>query len=453
MAFRDPRLRAGQWLPTVPRVTRLVGLLLFLVFSEDSGAAYRTQLGAPLAWVYNALLDPTPIKLRPFDLIMLAILLVASLKKRRGAAYVAPMRNTLLLVLATTLVSFLYGLAHGGEFRFASWQTYLILSTVLLAFTVAAVFRTAEDFYGLAQWLVATALYRGAMCWVSYFSWGRHFVGASGAFLTTHDDTISWVVSILLLIVGAVEKRARFVTIRNLVLIFFFLGALQWNSRRLAWVSLAMGLVVLYALFPPGAAKRRINRVALFAAPVALLYVVVGWGRQNPIFLPLRSMSTVSTQEDGSTLARNAENLGLIATANTSSFALGTGWGRPYIALTLKYDISGFELWQYVPHNSILGLLAFTGALGFAGFWLAIPTAVFLNSRTARLSSDSKARNVGLVGAAQMIVCANQLYGDMGIFDLKPMYVIAVSYAVALRLPGISGAWGAPNTAPAEPRS
>src|SRR5258708_32723139 len=85
MAFRDPRLRAGRWLPTVPRVTRLVGLLLFLVFSEDSGAAYRTQLGAPLAWVYNALLDPTPIKLRPFDLIMLAILLVASLKKKRGA--------------------------------------------------------------------------------------------------------------------------------------------------------------------------------------------------------------------------------------------------------------------------------------------------------------------------------------------------------------------------------
>ena len=39
------------------------------------------------------------------------------------------------------------------------------------------------------------------------------------------------------------------------------------------------------------------------------------------------------------------------------------------------------ELWPYVPHNSILGLLAYTGILGFAGYWLAFPTAVFLNAR------------------------------------------------------------------------
>jgi hypothetical protein len=421
---------------------RFFGFLLFLVFVEELGAPYTTQLASPFVWVHYLLFEPSPIVLRPFDLILLVILAVGLSKHDRKHAFVAPMRNGLLLMFATTILWFLYGLARGGDFRYASWQTYLILSTVLLAFAVAVTFRTAREFQGLANWLIAAATYRAFMCWLSYFTWARNHIGESGMFLTSHDDTISWVVSILILIVNTFDRRSAKITIRNVAFMLFFLGAIQFNSRRLAWVSLAMGLVVMYVLIPRGAVKRKINRIALIVAPLVVVYVAVGWGSPNTIFLPLKSLSTVSTQEDASTLARNAENLGLIATANSVKFALGTGWGWPYIALTRKYDISGaFDLWQYIPHNSILGLLAFTGTLGFAGFWLALPTAVFLNARVALLSTDSKARSVAIIGAAQLVVCVNQLYGDMGVFFLKPMYTIAVAYAIALHLPRNGGDW------------
>jgi hypothetical protein len=426
-------------------VARFVGFLLFLVFADDWGSAYSSRLGQPLGWVHDILLVPTPISVRPLDLILLVVLGIAMSRNRRGTL-VAPMRNAALLVLAATLLCFVYGLFHGGDFRHASWQTYLIMSTILVAFTVAMTFRTTADFEALAKWMVIAALYHAFMCWLSYFTWAQKLVGESGAYMTTHDDTIPWVVAILILTVNALTRRSPAVTARNSVLIFFLLGAIQWNSRRLAWVSLVMGLIVLYSLFPPGVAKRRINRYGKFVMPIVLLYTVVGWGRESKIFLPLRALSSVSTREDASTLARNAENLGLIATANSGGL-FGTGWGNPYICLTMKYDISGFELWRYVPHNSILGLLAFTGIIGFAGFWLAIPTAVFLNARVARLVSDPRARSVALIGAAQMIVSINQLYGDMGIFFPKPMYVIAVSYAIAMRLPRIVGVWD-PAAAP-----
>ncbi len=421
---------------------------MFLVFAEDWGCAYASHLGTPLAWVHDLLIEPLPIKVRPFDLIILVILAAASSKRDGKGPHVPAMKNAMLLALGTTIFSFLYGVARGGDSRAASWQVYLILSCILLSFTIAALFRTPADFGSLAKWLMAAAIYRGLGCWISYFTWGSSSVGEGGAFLTTHDDTIGWVVCILILIVNALDKRSTAVTLRNLALIAFFLGAIQFNSRRLAWVSLAMGLIVTYFLFPQGKLKRRINRLALILAPVLVLYVGVGWGQSNPIFLPLRSFATVSTQEDASTLARNAENLGLIATANSFGPLLGSGWGRPYICLTYKYTIAdAFELWQYVPHNSILGLLAFTGILGFAGFWLAIPTAVFLNARVARLSRDPMARNVAIIGAAQMVVCANQFYGDMGTFFFKPMYVMCVSYAIALRLPRATGLWTNPNKA------
>jgi hypothetical protein len=213
-------------------------------------------------------------------------------------------------------------------------------------------------------------------------------------------------------------------------------------------VSLAMGFAVMVLLLPKGKAKRRVIRTLYVVAPLGLIYVVVGWGRANPIFLPLRSFASVSTQEDGSTLARNAENLGLIQTANSWGSLLGSGWGKPYIWLTKKYDISGaFELWEYVPHNSILGILAFTGIIGSSIFWTTVATSVFLNVRVARLSDDPVARTVAIIGASQVVVCGNQLYGDMGLFFFKPMYFLAISYAIALRLPGVTGVWTRPGKA------
>ncbi len=429
-------------------MANLVGFLLFLVFADDFDCAYAAHLGAPLGWL-NFLVEPTAIKVRPFDLIMLVVLFAAQGGKKPGAA--VPMRNALYLALGTTVVSMLYGLIHGGEFRFASWQTYLILSTILVAFTVSAACRTPAHFNLLAKWLIAAASYRAVMCWISYFTWAKGLMGLSGAFMTTHVDTILWVVSILILIVDMISRRAVMARFRDASLILLYLGAIQLNSRRLAWVSLAMGVIVLYTLYPKGVLKRRINRAAIALAPLILVYVIVGWGRPQKIFLPLQSFSSVSTQEDSSTLARNAENLGLIATASYNSTVFGTGWGRPYVCLTKKYDISGFELWQYIPHNSILGLLAFTGVFGFIGFWLALPTSVFFNARVARLAQDPRARNVGLIGAAQLIVCCNQLYGDMGIFSAPCMYVIAVSFAAALRLPVATGVWGVPVMATAKP--
>ncbi len=429
----------------------LVGLLLFLVFADDYECAYKAHFGAPMGWI-NPLIEPTIIKVRPLDLILCVILIVASFDGKGREPYTKPMRNALLVTLTTTVLWFLYGVARGGDYRMASWQTYLILSTILFSFTVAATFRTTADFIGLAKWFIAAAMYRATMCWVAYFTWGRSSLGETGAFLTAHGDTITWVVAIVMLIMNAIDRRAIGITVRNVAAIAFLLGAIQWNSRRVAWVSLAMALVVTYWLLPRGAAKRTVVRFARVASPFLVIYVVVGWGRQNPIFIPLRAISSVSTQEDTSTKARNAENLGLIATSRYSSILTGTGWGHGYAPISMKYSIAWIELWKYEPHNSILGLLAFTGILGFAGTWLSVPTAVFLNARMARLGADSRTRNVALVGVAQLVVSANQFYGDIGMFSIQAMYVMAVTCAMALRLPIRAGVWGGPG-AKALPRS
>jgi hypothetical protein len=290
--------------------------------------------------------------------------------------------------------------------------------------------------------LLAAAFYRAARCWIHYISIRQP--GSAGAdYITAHDDSVIWVLAILLLGFHALSTRRRSTVTRALLGIVFLCVAIEWNRRRLAWVSLVMGLLVGYFLTPYGAVRQRVARIARVAVPVLLLYATVGWGRPERVFTPLRSLSSVSTQEDQSTRARNVENLGLIATVRESNLFTGTGWGHPYKEVSSKYSIALYMdyLWRFIPHNSILGLLAFSGAFGFAGYWLPFPTAIFLNSRLARLGNVPAARSAGFVAAVGMVVCANQLFGDMGLHSLRTMYTLACCYAVALRLPPVAGAW------------
>jgi ABC-type multidrug transport system permease subunit len=67
------------------------------------------------------------------------------------------------------------------------------------------------------------------------------------------------------------------------------------------------------------------------------------------------------------------------------------------------------------------------------------------------MGNTEQVRNVGFACSATMIVCGNQMYGDMGIFSLRTMYLLATTYAVALRLPIVGGVWQAPPRAASTP--
>jgi hypothetical protein len=443
-------------------VRRFLTFLYFLLLVND-GKAYNGEyiatyayygLWSPTQWVQAVFFDPI-IQVRIFDIILVVALLVGLGSRDGKGGRVRPMKSSLLLAAATVVVWFLLGVfVRGGDGRAASWQIYLLLTGILSSFALAANFRTAEHYILLGKAFVFAAFYRATFCVIFYFGWVRDKAWPEGgppATMTTHDDTVNWVVAIVLLLVNASELRARRSIALAAVGIPFLLLAIQENNRRLAWVSVIGALIAYVALLRPGKAKSAIKRGLLIVGPVFLAYVIIGWGRPEKIFKPLASFATVSTNEDTSTLARNAENLGLIYTANSHGWMLGSGWGFKYIALTDKYSIAeAFELWPYVPHNSILGLLAFLGVVGFTGFWLRLPIAVFLHSRIARLAQRPADRAVGLACVPILVVCCNQMYGDMGCFSLTTMYTLGAVFAVALRLPIESRTWATarPTAAP-----
>src|SRR5271170_4626919 len=138
------------------RVTprRVLLTIIFLLFANDAGCTYATWF-APFGWSQYVLFEALPDKIRPFDHIVALCLFFGSSKADARGPRVPAMRKALFASAGSIVFLFAYGLFKGGDMRSASWQVYLLLSGVLLAFAIGTVFRTPEHYLQLAKVILA----------------------------------------------------------------------------------------------------------------------------------------------------------------------------------------------------------------------------------------------------------------------------------------------------------
>ena len=187
------------------RVRWVLLVTIFLAFAADAGAPYE-QMFAPLAWAHVLLFEALPYKIRGVDHVTAICLIIAAKSQDGRGPRVAPVRGALLLSAATTVIWFLYGIATSGGAWEASWQTYLMMSGVLLAFAVAAAFRTPEHFTLIWKAILWAAAYRAMMCVLFYIFYIHTMrLNPPPEFLTSHDDTVLWVVAMMILVLRMIR--------------------------------------------------------------------------------------------------------------------------------------------------------------------------------------------------------------------------------------------------------
>src|SRR6185436_1155175 len=142
-----------------------------------------SKIFTPFEWVNGWFFEPIA-KVRPFDLIFFLILLSAGSRVRLN-----PMKNMLLLAVATTLTWFVLGvILRGGDMKGGSWQVYMMVIAPMFAFAIAATHTKAIHYRQLAVVIIAAGVYRAIMCLIFYFGYVR---GGNVYFqvLTNHYDT------------------------------------------------------------------------------------------------------------------------------------------------------------------------------------------------------------------------------------------------------------------------
>ena len=111
------------------------------------------------------------------------------------------------------------------------------------------------------------------------------------------------------------------------------------------------------------------------------------------------------------------------------------------IELKIVHTPSTYELEPYLPHNSVLGLWAFTGYLGFTLIWLIPTVGLYVAARAYRLSTEPFDRTAALTCVCCVVVYELQCYGDMGLGSVISILLLAPSFAMIGKLAVKVGAW------------
>jgi O-antigen ligase len=232
-------------------------------------------------------------------------------------------------------------------------------------------------------------------------------------------------------------------SVKLFFLVFPILAAgMLYNQRRMVWVQIICVFVVMYFATPANPIKRKLTRALKWLSPFIAAYVMAGWESKAPIFKPVKTIrSAVDSDVDASTLWRDIENFDLLWTIRQNPI-FGTGYGHGFIEMIPLPPVD-YMLELYVPHNSILGLWAYTGYVGYTAMTLLWVAGVFFALRAYHFSTAPVEKAAALVSFAAIPIYYLQCYGDMGLGSWSGVFMLAPSLAVAGKQAVAAGAWQA----------
>ena len=378
-----------------------------------------------------------------YVLSLLLILMRVAFRIRVDRIGREPATTALHLVMGGVLLAAIWlevwgvGL-RGGDFRQSLWQFRHLfwLPTLTLLFVYSL--RDVRDFNRAINLVIAAVCIKlVAVVWF-YFTVARpaHFEPAT---LTSHYDSILFTLTI----VALVTRYLHDMSTKNLVLLvgigLWVMLGIVLNNRRLAFVSLGASLFVVFVMLR-GPVKRLLVRLMLYAAPLAVVYVVVGQAGNSRIFKPAKLVTSVIKQDDRSSSTRDIENYNLLVTLKRSK-VLGSGWGHEYVEDVKADDISAaFPQYRYMAHNSVLWLWTIGGLVGFTLLWMPLSLGIFMARRAYTFSRSPEDRTAAAVCLTMVIIYMIQAWGDLGTQHLNSSLILAVSLATSAKLVVRSGA-------------
>ena len=360
------------------------------------------------------------ISITPLE-VLLSVTMVSFLLRALADPSWRFRRGTLLtpigLLTLFVLIGFGRGLASGGNRTIAIFEVRALLYIPVLYVLITNLFVTRR------QYRLVFAISVVAISIQSIFAL-VHYSGLPEAERTVleslidHPATLAmnavFVLLIGLMAFGASRKWVWIVAALTPSILYSYL----LSQRRAAMIALFVGLVCLFAVL-----SFRRRRLFWAITPVLFLlgvgFLAVTWNAEGAIGLPSSAVKTVmfpdqlGAQDQASNEYRDLESYNLGATIRGNPVS-GVGFGQPFSIVVPMPDISFFEYWQYMPHNSVLWMWLKTGFLGFFTMLFLFGRAVQYGARAAlRVTSPDDAALV-VAGLGYVIMFLVFAYVDLG---------------------------------------
>jgi hypothetical protein len=347
-----------------------------------------------------------------------------------------PLTTAAVVMLLAAFAFWGWGLLRGGSSRFALWQVHHVIYLPIMFLFMAAVVPGPAQRATFARIVIVAACVKAVLAiWIR-----SRFPEAEYA--TTHHDSMLFGAATCFVVASLLESFSR----KNLRRALWLLPLLVWgmvaNDRRLVWVQIGVALLFVFMILRWTKLKILVSRAILYSIPAVLLYIAAGWGNPSGVFAPVGTIrSMVDSKSDMSSEWRDLENFNLVSTLKSHPVT-GTGWGHPFeMAVQLPDVVSQYELEPYLPHNSVLGIWAYTGYIGFTLLWMLLAVGLYFCARAYRAASDSADRVTALTCFATIMVYIVHCYGDMALGSWTSIFLVSLSLTFAGKLAVTTGAW------------
>jgi hypothetical protein len=439
----------------IPLLT--VAFLSLALDATDEGPwnSPLAPLGSLLAINLNKSLPIEALAIPGLVLILVYLLFINMHRRVRGLQTDGALRGRTAAVSLKSLgVSLLaviglcaLGSHNGGDLQMAKIQVQTFVLVLLVAYLSAMALRGGRDHRVLGGVVLAAACFKALYAIYVVSTIVPPFEMSNGrlAYATTHGDSMLFAVATVMLIVLFAEQPVRRNAVLCATLLPLLMAGMVANNRRLVWAEVAAGVLAFWLISRRSRLKRFVVRTLIAAIPLILLYVAVGWNSQAQMFAPVKTFRSMGDSEvDASTLYRDLENYNLLATMRVNPIA-GTGFGHPFAEPVKLPDISFFKEYRYMPHNSLLGLWAFCGPIGFTGLWFVFVVGVFFAARSYKCARLPEERVAAFMVIAAIVIFAMQCWGDIGFSERKSIFLVGPALAVAGQLAMSTGAWRNPS--------
>lgn len=282
----------------------------------------------------------------------------------------------------------LWGIGRGGDTRAAIWEIRPFFYLPIVYILVTNCCRTRAQFRRLL-WTAVGALFVHALFGIGYWISLPEIDKIAAEGLGEHSASIHMNVVILLAIMSVLLKGCTR-TSRFVLCLIALPISYEWllNQRRAAVVALALGFIMFVATLY-WRQRATFRRFVPIATVLAIGYVGAMWNSTSSAAFPAQAVKAViaptdaSSADQSSDLYRIIENYDLNFTIRATPL-MGVGFGQQFYRPIPLPDISFFEFYLYIPHNSILWVWLKTGFGGFLALFYLLANVLMTGARAIR---------------------------------------------------------------------
>lgn len=318
------------------------------------------------------------------------------------------------------------GLSRGGDLEILRLETKGFLYLPLMYLIVLHTLRSQRDLSRLLWVFVVMVNIMAAEDIFRYFTQVKGGApGSSGDLAFAHEDAIFCAAAIIILFAQIVWSASFGKSWKSFLLLVLPIFALTVMKRRAGIVAMDAGILLLCIIL----LKDNI-RLFFMVVPVAIVFIglllAVTWNEPGGKGQFARSFRTITGQEttarDQSSDEYRAVELANVRLNIQNEPLTGLGFGHAYTFYLPLVDLSAqWEMYPYVPHNSVMWIWMKAGILGFLSIIGLFAAALMRSTQLTLALKPGLLKVAGFSFGAIVLMFLLYSWADLGLITPRAL--------------------------------